>query len=87
MLRIRSVVVLPAPLGPSSPKIAPGLALEGDVRDRGDPAPLIVEERLAEPFNLDHESAGESARHSGVRQPAIASTAATDQAGSSSMYS
>ena len=53
---MRRVVVLPAPLGPSRPKIAPGPALERDVRDRGNPAPLIVEKAFAEPVNLDHES-------------------------------
>ena len=54
VLRIRNVVVLPAPLGPSSPKISPGLAVERDIAHGGDPAALVVEERLAEIFDLDH---------------------------------
>ncbi len=91
VLRIRSVVVLPAPLGPSSPKIAPGLALERDVRDRVYPAALIVEKAFAEPLNLDHESRPrhELAGELSSRTPAaVASTSrSSTHGGSSSIYS
>jgi hypothetical protein len=34
------------------------VALERDVIDRRDPAPLIVEERLAQMLHLDHDDGG-----------------------------
>ena len=54
VLRIRRVVVLPAPLGPSSPKISPGWQSKLDVADGRNPAPLIVEEGFAEVLDVDH---------------------------------
>ena len=55
VLKIRRVVVLPAPLGPSSPKIAPGWHSKVTSATALDPAALIVEERLAEMLDLDHD--------------------------------
>ena len=53
---IRSVVVLPAPLGPRKPKIAPSSTVEVDAADGLDVAGLAARlERSAQVLRLDHE--------------------------------
>ena len=54
VLRMRKVVVFPAPLGPSSPKISPGWQSNETSLHGRDPAPLIVQKGFAEAFDVDH---------------------------------
>ena len=45
---------LARPVGPEQAEDRAGLAVEADVANGRDPAPLVVEERLAQVFDVDH---------------------------------
>ena len=52
---MRSVVVLPAPLGPSRPKTSPGLSVEADVIDGVHDSAAQIAERFRKMLDVDHE--------------------------------